>query len=109
VDTPCGGQANAVNGFKELLFTMRVGESGGQISSAEIDYNAEGREHTLLVDWQMVALRPRRRRRDLPWLSASEGDVETLAHAYLRAAETTALHATDQAACSETDVPQRGQ
>lgn len=55
VDEPCGSNANAVNGFKELLFTMQVEESGGQISSAEIDYSADGQEHTLLVDWQMVA------------------------------------------------------
>jgi len=51
----CVDQKKEGAGFTELLFTLNVGERGGFIDAAWIDYHAHGRPYTLRLEWKMVA------------------------------------------------------
>ena len=54
IDRVCG-DSDGDEGFTELLVELDVDASGGAVRSTEIHYSADGRSHTLVVDWQMVA------------------------------------------------------
>lgn len=55
VTRSCADEDEEGAGFTELLFVLRVGESGGWIDRAWIDYRVHGRPYTLRLDWQMIA------------------------------------------------------
>lgn len=51
----CADQDREGAGYTELLFVLDVGESGGFIDAAWIDYHVGGKPYTLRLDWKMVA------------------------------------------------------
>lgn len=51
----CAEQDREGAGYTELLFVLDVGEQGGVIDAAWIDYHVGGKPYTLRLDWKMVA------------------------------------------------------
>ncbi|AZQ40435.1 hypothetical protein EJ357_17250 [Streptomyces cyaneochromogenes] len=51
----CADQDREGAGYTELLFVLDVGEAGGFIDAAWIDYRVGGKPYTLRLDWKMVA------------------------------------------------------
>ncbi|MFE0252417.1 hypothetical protein [Streptomyces sp. NPDC059010] len=51
----CADQDREGAGYTELLFVLDVGEQGGFVDAAWIDYQVDGKPYTLRLDWKMVA------------------------------------------------------
>ncbi|WP_247597764.1 hypothetical protein [Streptomyces sp. RKND-216] len=51
----CADEDRSTSGFTELLFAMKVGEPGGIIDRAWIDYRTNDHLYTLKLEWEMIA------------------------------------------------------
>ncbi|MBO9524029.1 MAG: hypothetical protein J7518_21035 [Nocardioidaceae bacterium] len=51
----CNGGETTNHGFTELLLEMIVGPAGARVARTYVDYTYDGKPHTLVIRWQMVA------------------------------------------------------